>query len=149
MIKTHPLATLIAARILGPFLIIAGIALISRRDAIEAVADTLLRDDALALIAGFLSVLSGLVIIALHDHWRNFTQIIITLLGWISLLRGVAVIFAPDLVRRAIAYFVATPQIMPVAGLIMALLGLWLAFVGLVGQARGADETDSPLGLIR
>jgi nitrate reductase gamma subunit len=142
MFKPQPLATLLAARILGPFLLAAGILLISQRDRMLMVIATLVQDDHLTVMVAFISLAIGLVIITLHDRWGGFTQVVISLLGWITLLRGALLLFVPNVARTMAAHFVNAPQLAPIAGCVIAFLGLWLAFVGFVGRS---DQDPGPL----
>ncbi|HWA00297.1 MAG TPA: hypothetical protein VG841_08280 [Caulobacterales bacterium] len=145
MNRGQPLATLIAARVLGPLLLAFGIAMIAQRQRMLAVIEGFIDDDNLLVLGGALSLLIGLVIVALHDGWRGFTQIVVSVLGWFSVIRGAAVLFAPNLVRTAAANVLVNPQIVPIVGCLLALLGLWLSFVGFTGRR----EEDEPLGQIR
>jgi hypothetical protein len=141
MFKPQPLATLLAARILGPFLLAAGILLISQRDRMLSVVAALFQDDHLMVVAAFLSLAIGLTIVTLHDRWGGFTQVVISLLGWVTLVRGALLLFLPNIARGMAAHFVNSPQLAPIAGCVVAFLGLWLAFVGFVGRS---DQDPGP-----
>ncbi|MES1202010.1 MAG: hypothetical protein ABUS57_11250 [Pseudomonadota bacterium] len=138
-------STLIGARILGPLMLAFGILLIVQRSRILTVLEGLMDDEALMLVGGVISLFIGLVIVALHTSWRGITAILVSLIGWASVIRGAAVLFVPDLARSLIARVLVTPQVLPIAGCALAFIGLWLTFIGLTGRA----ETDSPLGQIR
>lgn len=145
MLKAQPQSTLIAARILGPLLLAAGIAFIAQNGRMMRVVNAFIEEDALAVVAAFIALIFGLVIITLHDHWRGFTQIVISVVGWLSLLRGALLLFAPDLMREAAMHFVTTPWLAPIVGLVAALFGLWLTFIGFIGR----PEENLELGHVR
>lgn len=137
---TAPTATLIAARILGPLLLAAGVAFILQRARMLGAVDAFIEDDTLAVFAGFISLALGLTLTALHDRWSGFTQIVISLIGWIAVVRGVLLLFAPAIAQQAAAHFVTQPAIAPIVGCVLALLGVWLAYVGFVGRPQEEDR---------
>ena len=137
--RGQPIATLIAARILGPLLVVFGIALISQRARMLGVLEAFTDDDNLLLFAGAVSLVLGLTLVALHDHWAGITQALISLIGWLAVLRGLAVLFAPNLVRAVSANILVNPQAVPIIGCGMALVGLWLVFAGFTGRPDTDD----------
>jgi len=56
--------------------------------------DELVKSPALLYILGFISLLLGLLVVLTHDVWNaGFLPLIVTLLGWIMVLRGVSALF--------------------------------------------------------
>ena len=123
-------APYIAAKILGPFCVISGAALFAQTGRMMGVIDSMIMSDGLMMFGAFLSLLTGLAILALASSWGNFTEIIISLMGWFALLRGIVTIFVPGLVHSAAGFAVANPASLTIAGGVFALLGLWLCFQG-------------------
>jgi hypothetical protein len=126
----HPNAPYVTAKILGPLALFSGAALFSQTGRMIGVIDAVMVNDGLMMGAGFLSMLGGLIVLAFASSWRSFTEIIITLMGWLSLVRGIIVIFAPAIVHGAAIWLTSNPAIMSIAGGVLALLGLWLCFQG-------------------
>jgi hypothetical protein len=126
----HPNAPYVTAKILGPFALFSGAALFSQTGRMIGVIDSIMVDDGLLMSLAFLSLISGSMILALASSWRTFTEILITLIGWLSLIRGIVIIFAPALVHAAAIWLTSNPVVMSIAGGIFALLGLWLCFQG-------------------
>ena len=128
--KPEPSDTLIAARILGPLLVAAGAVMLFEQSRLLAMVAAAVADDGILLLAGFLALTFGLVILAFHRRWGSLTQILVSLLGVVGLIRGAALLFAPEIVRNVAQDLTASSSILPVAGAIVALIGFWLAFVG-------------------
>ena len=143
--KPQPAATLNAARILGPLMIISGAALITQHARMISVIDAVIENDAFALMAGFVTVLLALLLLALHDYWRGFTQALISVLGWLALLRGVTLIFAPQIAHTMGVFVISHPLILPVAGCGVVFLGLWLVAVGFLAppESEALYEPES------
>lgn len=128
--KPEPLDTLIAARILGPLLLAAGAVMAFEQTRLLAMVAAAVSDDAFLLLAGFLALTFGLVILAFHRRWGSLTQVLVSLLGVVGLIRGAALLFAPEIVRDVAGHLSAWAGILPIAGAVVALIGVWLAFVG-------------------
>ena len=127
--RAEPTRTL--ARIAGPWMLLAGVAVALRRDRMMGVLDAFAADPALSFVSGVFTLLLGLIVIAVHQKWGGVTQVIISLLGWLLALRGAVLLFAPEdmvaLAHRVVGY---GPGPMGVAGAVMAVIGLYLTLIG-------------------
>ena len=75
-------------------------------------------------------VFGGIFVIANHQFWRGASAILISLVGWMLALRGLALLLAPHLYERAtIASECSAPLIRLGFGLIV-LAGLKLTYDG-------------------
>ena len=86
------------AKLLGPILVLVAVALFVNRKSLDALARELLNSPALLLL-GFLDFAAGLAIVLTHNVWVADWRVIITLLGWLLLVRGVVRTLVPDQVR--------------------------------------------------
>jgi len=124
-------STAIIARIIGPMLVIVGLAIVVRPSIFIGAIDTFWADAAAPLLWGIISLLLGLTILALHWRWRRPVEIAVTLIGVLSLARGVALLFVPE---PPIAFIRAVLADAPLAvvtiGAAGALLGAWLSYEG-------------------
>lgn len=89
---------------------------------------------ALGFVAGVFTFTIGFTVLALHNDWNGLQASIVTLIGWATLLKGLAYLIMPrPMVSLAIS-------IMPSAGIVR--------IVGFVVIALGAWMLGSGLGLI-
>lgn len=123
------------ARILGPFVAIIGVAVALRAEAMAAIAPTFLKDAPLVLITGAFTLALGLVMIAAHQRWSSAPAIVISVLGWITALRGALLLLAGDFVGTIAPYVIGAAGALTAVGAATALLGLWLSFVGWFAKA--------------
>lgn len=63
-----------------------------------------LKDPKFAVFSSFLAIIIGLLNILFHNIWETDWRIIITLLGWIALAKGVVMFIAPQQAAKSIAY---------------------------------------------
>jgi uncharacterized protein YjeT (DUF2065 family) len=125
-LRPLPQATRLAARIIGPLFLAGGALLITQSSRMVGVIDAILENEGMFLSAAFASLAVGLAILALHPFWRGATSAFISGLGVLAVLRGLLVLFLPDLARRLAIMLLTTQHLLPIAGCIIALAGLWL-----------------------
>jgi hypothetical protein len=87
------------AKLLGPILVLAAVAVYVNRRSLDAIAQEFLRSNALLLLLGFLDFAAGLAIVLTHNVWIADWRVIITLLGWLLLIRGIVRTVIPDQVK--------------------------------------------------
>lgn len=54
------------------------------------------KNSGLTLLFGFLALIAGTLMVTFHNIWDKSWIVIITIIGWISLLKGLALIIAPS-----------------------------------------------------
>lgn len=133
--KPEPAATIYAARIVGPMLLAGAGILVFDQSRMLAMAAAFVGDDLVSLLAGFLSLTFGLVILAFHWKWGSPTQAAVSLLGVFGLIRGALLLFLPALARGLAQHLVERASVLPLVGAVLAFVGLWLAYAGWLGKA--------------
>jgi hypothetical protein len=126
------------ARLIGPVLITVGIALIFNSDTYRYMAEQFLVSYALIYVAGVIALFSGLAIVNLHNIWQWKWPVIITVLGWLSVVGGAIRILVPQegqIMGTAIVGLDIWPGI---PGLIMLGFGLWLFYEGYLANTLRA-----------
>jgi hypothetical protein len=88
------------AQLLGPTLAIMGAALAANPKSFRNLADEFLRSPALIFLAGLLAFVPGLAIVLAHNVWVAGWPVLITVLGWLSLIGGAFRIVAPGWVTQ-------------------------------------------------
>src|SRR3972149_2382108 len=84
------------AKLLGPVFLLIGLGMLANRQAYRAMAEELLRSPPLVYISGVMAFLGGLAIVLTHNVWAPRWYVIITLIGWLGLLRGAMRILLPQ-----------------------------------------------------
>ena len=78
---------------------------------------------------GILTFLIGLAMVLAHNIWVKDWQVIITLFGWASLLKGLAILFFPEFFMRY-AKKIENKQWLPIALVIAVFIGLIITYFG-------------------
>lgn len=85
---------------MGPILIVSTLPILLRRNTYLQIANSFTENFAAIYLAGLLSFLTGLLILAFHNIWIFDWPVIITLFGWLALIGGFFRIMFPDLVPK-------------------------------------------------
>lgn len=90
----------------------------------------LLDEPGVVLLAGAIALAAGLAMVLGHDRWRGLLPIVVTLLGWVILLKGVALLVLPSSCLRRLygalqyeRFFGLYMGVMLLAGLVLVLAG--------------------------
>jgi hypothetical protein len=124
------------ARLLGPALAVAGLALLLRPGAYLAAVAEFLRSPALLYLASILGLLGGIALVLAHNVWAADWRVIITLLGWISILDSASWILAPEQAERFWSPLTGSPLLPLWGGALTLLIGLVLSWFGYAAGRR-------------
>jgi len=130
MTETQTAATRFCARVVGPLMLIVGAVVLARFTDMALLITAILQDGALTFITGIFTLICGLVLLAAHHHWNSAPAIAISLLGVLTIVRGITLLFAPSLLTGLAHAFLNLGPGALIAGAIALLLGAWLTFVG-------------------
>jgi hypothetical protein len=118
------------ARLMGPLLLInAAAILINRRGFQEMIAGAT-RNPGIIYLAGLLSLLAGLLIVEFHNLWVADWRILITVVGWLAILGGIARIVYPAGMAELGAKMVSRDSLMVGGAIFSILLGGTLTIKG-------------------
>ena len=82
------------------------------------------------LIAGMMALVIGLAMVISHNVWEGSWRVLITLMGWAALLKGVAYIFIPSSIMGTAESLLNTPVKARVVLIIALLFGAYLTYKG-------------------
>lgn len=83
-----------------------------------------LKDQKFVILISFMAIIIGLVNILLHNIWADDWTIIVTFIGWISLLIGLSLFIFPD---RTINWItIINVKFLQVLYMVLFLLGIFL-----------------------
>jgi len=82
--------TVFISRMLGLYCLIASLIMFTHKSAMVEIENTLVHNPAMLFIAGIITLVAGLAIVLGHNVWSGGAPpVTVTLLGWISLIKGV------------------------------------------------------------
>lgn len=89
---------------------------------------TYTEDSAITISTGYITFLLGLVTVVLHNVWVYNWTVMITILGWVTLLKGIGKIAFPEHVRRQAQRFKGQQTLW---GFVILLFGAWFFWMSL------------------
>ena len=129
MTEPQAAATRFCARVIGPLMLIIGAIVIVRFDAIASMMPSI-SDAPLAFVTGIFTLILGAILFAAHHHWTSPTAILISLLGVLTIVRGVLLMMAPDAIAGFATQALQAGLAPWIAGGVSLLIGLWLTYAG-------------------
>ena len=115
------------ARLLGPTFIAIALGMLINLGMYESMIAEGLRPGILFYLSGLLSLVAGLAIVNLHNTWCMDWRVIITVLGWLMTIGGIARIVLPQVAITIGSTIYSGRASTIVAALIVGALGAFLS----------------------
>lgn len=120
--------TIILAKIFGLYFLAIGLAFIANPDRLKSMYQQIKSDENFLLLGGMLALLIGAVVVSTHNVWIFGWPVIITLLGWWSLIKGFALIIYPDFIKVFSFIQNRSDMFYRIMGPVYAAFGLFLLY---------------------
>lgn len=78
---------------------------------------------------GFVTFVIGLAMVLAHNIWLQNWQVVITVLGWATLVKGLFFLFLPEKVKT-LAKKIENAQFLPIALVVAVFIGLVITYFG-------------------
>jgi len=114
------------ARLWGGFFIIFGSLFIISRQLGKTIEMT--DDKAFVISTGYITMLMGLVTVILHNIWVADWRILITILGWSTLIKGIGKIGFPEQIHKQAQRFKKKQWLSSAIIILMGTFLLWKSF---------------------
>ena len=122
--------SLYLARLIGPVLLVVGASMLLDPAGYSAISRGMLDDPALIYLAAVLGLLGGVALVLAHNVWVADWRVVITLLGWVSILDSASWILARRQVQQFWSPWLEGSALALVGGAVVVLLGAALSFFG-------------------
>jgi uncharacterized membrane protein len=123
-------ASVFIAQLLGPMFVVAGVAFLVKPQMIRTILPEFLRSPTWLYLAGFLGLLVGMALVLTHRVWALDWRLIITVIGWLTLVRALITIFQPQWIVAAGDAMLAHRGIFVGAAVTELIIGLVLSYFG-------------------
>ena len=118
--------------LIGVYELAAGIAGLTGKLDWTGLIDEFERSPGLTFVTGFAAFAVGAAINLAHHHWTDPLAVIVSAIGWIALIEGVALIACPRPLLRFSRRLVTNPELI---SLLAAAVGIVFIVIGLTGRA--------------
>jgi hypothetical protein len=116
------------AKVIGLYSVIIAVGLLVRPKQVDEFMVFLKHSPAMYL-SGFLALIIGVLLVVSHNVWPNDWRVIITIFGWLSLIKGIVLLFFPTTSIRTVDTLVRG-KILTSFIIAYLILGLYLSYVG-------------------
>src|ERR1700709_1548253 len=111
------------ARLLGPVMLVTGLAVFANQRAFRELAEEFLASRALTFLSGLIIMPAGLAIVLTHNIWAADGRGMITLFGWANLIGGAIRLAAPAYVMQTGRAMLKRPYFIPAAAALWGVAG--------------------------
>jgi hypothetical protein len=129
--------TIFLSRMFGIYCLLMGIFMMTHRQRMWETVSLLVQDKPLMLVLGILTIFGGMALVLVHNIWSGALQVIITLLCWLTLIKGVLILYLPpemlaDFYLRRIHF----GRIILLDAAFILILGAYLTLKGFEAERR-------------
>ncbi|MCF7877690.1 MAG: hypothetical protein K9L95_06260 [Candidatus Omnitrophica bacterium] len=118
--------SILVARILALIYLSAGISVFCGRITLTKIIEDFKNSPGLTYISGFLALALGMILVTYHNIWVKNWTVLITIVAWMSLLKGVMLIVFP----QCISCFKNAYKNNRLWGVVMVALGVLFGYFG-------------------
>ena len=85
---------------------------------------------AVLYLGGITALVVGYLILAFHNTWTMDMSVIITIVGWLALIKGVVILIQPKIIITLSKAILQKENILKIEAIAVIILGLTFAFLG-------------------
>ena len=122
--------TAYVAQLLGVYLVLSGVLMIVREQTMMLLVPKFVDTPPFLYFLGSLRVLIGLAIVLAHNMWIGTLGTVIYVVGWLTILRGIAMLVLPVETERKILAAFSRGNVWYTTAIVAIVLGGWLAYAG-------------------
>lgn len=119
--------TIFLAQIWGPILLAVGLGIFISRNYYLKIYRELEKNTLAVLVFGIASMAVGIAQIGIHNVWSTLPEIIISILGWGTLVKGIMFLIVPNFVDKA-GDWEAKSSFVSVGGIFLIVVGAYLTW---------------------
>jgi hypothetical protein len=118
------------AWLIGPVMLVIGLAILANRRAFRDLAEEFLASRALIFLSGLLIMPAGIAIVLTHNLWVADGRVMITLFGWANMIGGAVRLAAPAYVMQTGRAMLKREYFIPAAAAIWVVAGSLFCLFG-------------------
>lgn len=92
--------TIFLAKLAGPLILAVGLGIFLSRGHYQKIYRSLGNEPLASLMSGMIAVAAGIALILYHNRWDTLLAGIISLIGWLSIFKGLALIIVPETIDK-------------------------------------------------
>jgi hypothetical protein len=117
------------AELWGFLLIIIGLSFLINPKHVKTIFH-LIEDEKNVLLIGLINAVAGILLILTYNIWDSTWHVLISLLGWLVLVRGAFILFLPNQTQKIVEKVRSKMNLVPIILVVCVLLGCVLIYLG-------------------
>lgn len=118
------------ARVFGIFYLAAAVGMILNRSFYQKFMEDYSNNAVLIFLTGMIALVAGTVIVLLHNVWAANWTVLVTIIGWGGLIKGVWIIIFPETVPRFMEIYRNNTKLLTAHSVVALVFGIVLAYFG-------------------
>ncbi len=107
-----------------------GIGILINPDFYKKLLESFIEDITALYFGGIMALVIGYLVVAFHNTWTKDFSVIITIVGWIALIKGILIIVRPKIMIALTKAIVSKGNFLKIEAIAIIVLGLALAGLG-------------------
>ncbi len=125
-------SSIFLAMLMSPYIIMIGASLILNQKIFRKIMEDFPKTPSLVFITGLLTFVDGLAIVLFHNIWVADWRVIITIFGWLVLIKGMLLVMLPGTLLKVTKIYSDNLKLVLIPWSIMILIGIFLTIKGYI-----------------
>ena len=130
------------SKVIGIYLIIVTLAMLINMHQFTVYVQDLVDNPALMFVTGFFTLILGLLMVVGHNIWQWHWRVIITILAWLTFLKGAIIILYPHAINTMAIQFIQNIHVAYMAASFDFILGLVLIYYGFKREDHSESRSE-------
>jgi len=117
-------------QIFSLFYIIVGIGILINPGFYKKLFEDFIENAAVLYLGGAMALTIGYLILAFHNTWTKDLSVIITIFGWLALIKGIVILIRPKIMIALSKAILKNQNILKIEAIVIIILGLAFSFLG-------------------
>jgi len=121
------------AKLLALMYLSLGVGMLVNRDHYDRLFKAVSEHTPALYFGGILALLFGYFIVSFHNLWVNDWRVVVTIFGWIGLVKGVSLLAIPNTMKRMTESLMGMKHFMKIETVFVLIFGVFFVYFGFRG----------------
>jgi len=113
---------LLVAKVFGVVYVVAGLGMLVNKDYYKKMMKEMMKSSSYMFFGGMMSLALGVIIVLYHNVWVQDWVVLVTIIGWLAVLKGVLLLLAPKALVKVSRIYLDNMNLVGVGALVMGLV---------------------------
>lgn len=110
--------------------IAVGIGILINPDFYKKLFEDFIEHASVMYLGGIMALAIGYLILAFHNTWTKDFSVIITIVGWLALIKGIVILIRPKIIIALSKAIAKNESVLKIEAIVVIILGLAFSFLG-------------------